>query len=155
MCADHFTVQEVPWQTHRVALYAVRRQVFVVEQGVPAEIEIDAWDPLSRHVLAVDANGTPIGCGRLLPDGHLGRMAVLSVARGRGVGLHILDTLIAIAQESGIQCLVISAQTHALGFYEKVGFVAYGPIYEEAGILHRAMSLNLPPRTVLGASSPL
>ncbi|MBC7881774.1 MAG: GNAT family N-acetyltransferase [Anaerolineae bacterium] len=155
MCANRFTVQEVPWQTQSAALYAVRRQVFIVEQGVPAQIEIDEWDPLSRHVLAIDVNGGPVGCGRLLPDGHIGRMAVLAEGRGKGVGQQILQTLITMAESGGITHILLSAQTHALGFYEKAGFVAEGPIYEEAGIPHRAMSLNLPRRTVLDGQSPL
>jgi len=155
MCANHFTVQEVPWQTHGEALYAVRRQVFIIEQGVPAEIEIDEWDPLSRHVLAIDVDGIPVGCGRLLPDGHIGRMAVLAAGRGKGVGQQILQTLITMAESGGMTHILLSAQTHALGFYEKAGFVAEGPIYEEAGIPHRAMSLNLLRRTVLDGQSPL
>jgi predicted GNAT family N-acyltransferase len=155
MYADPLTVQEVPWQTHRDALYAVRRQVFIVEQGVPEEIEIDEWDSLSRHVLAIDGNGAPVGCGRLLLDGHLGRMAVLQEARGKGVGQQILQTLIAMAEAQGILRIVLSAQTHALGFYEKAGFISEGPIYEEAGIPHRTMFLNLPSSTVLDRSSPL
>ncbi len=155
MCANRFTVQEVPWQTHNAALYAVRRQVFIVEQGVPEEIEIDEWDPLSRHVLAIDGDGIPVGCGRLLPDGHIGRMAVLAEGRGQGVGQQILQTLIAMAELGGMTHILLSAQTHALGFYEKAGFVAEGPIYEDAGIPHRAMSLNLPRRTVLDGQSPL
>jgi predicted GNAT family N-acyltransferase len=155
MCANRFTVQEVPWQTHSEALYGIRRQVFIVEQGVPAEIEIDEWDALSRHVLATNPDGIPVGCGRLLPDGHIGRMAVLAEGRGKGVGQQILQTLIAMAESGGITCILLSAQTHALGFYEKAGFVAEGPIYDDAGIPHRAMSLNLPSRTVLDSSSPL
>jgi predicted GNAT family N-acyltransferase len=155
MCADSLTVQEVPWQTHSDALYAVRRQVFIVEQGVPEEIEIDEWDPLSRHVLAVDGSGMAVGCGRLLPDGHIGRMAVLQEGRGKGVGQQILQTLIAMAKAQGMTRLVLSAQTHALGFYEKAGFIPEGPIYDEVGIPHRSMSLNLPSSTVLDPSSPL
>jgi predicted GNAT family N-acyltransferase len=155
MCADPLIVQEVPWQTHSDALYAVRRQVFIVEQGVPEAIEIDTWDVLSRHVLAVDGNGTPVGCGRLLPDGHIGRMAVLAEGRGKGVGQQILQTLIAIAKAEGIPRIVLSAQTHALGFYEKSGFIPEGSIYEEAGIPHRTMSLNLSSSTILDRSSPL
>jgi predicted GNAT family N-acyltransferase len=155
MCANPLTVQEVPWQTHSAALYAVRRQVFIVEQGVPEEIEIDEWDPLSRHVLAIDGSGNSVGCGRLLPDGHIGRMAVLEEGRGKGVGLRILQTLIAMAKAQDIPRIVLSAQTHALGFYEKAGFIPEGPIYEEVGIPHRLMFLNLPSSTVLEPSSPL
>jgi predicted GNAT family N-acyltransferase len=155
MPADPFTVQEVSWQTHSDALYAVRHQVFVVEQGVPAEIEIDEWDPLSRHVLAVDGSGMALGCGRLLPDGHIGRMAVVQDGRGKGVGLRILQTLIAMAKAQDISRIVLSAQTHALGFYKKAGFIPEGPIYEEVGIPHRLMFLNLPFSTVIDGESPL
>ncbi|MBW4699102.1 MAG: GNAT family N-acetyltransferase [Aphanocapsa lilacina HA4352-LM1] len=139
-----FTVAPVRWQDHQQALYYVRRVVFIEEQNVPPEIEIDEWDTLSVHALACDAEGRPIGCGRLLPDGHLGRMAVLAAWRGRGVGKALLECLLSLAQAAGMEAIDLSAQVHAQPFYEKFGFKAFGEIYDEAGIPHRAMRRVLP-----------
>ncbi|AGY60409.1 GNAT family N-acetyltransferase [Gloeobacter kilaueensis] len=134
-----FAVSSVSWQQCQQELYYVRRLVFIEEQAVPAEIEIDGWDELSIHVLARDLGGEPIGCGRLLPDGHIGRMAVLPAWRGQGVGRALLDCLLDLAQKAGIETVHLSAQVHAIPFYLKAGFVPYGDIYDEAGIPHRAM----------------
>ena len=85
-----FTVRVADWQRDLARLRAIRVAVFVVEQNVPEELEWDRIDPACVHVLAEDRTGTPIGCGRLLPDGHIGRMAVLSDWRGAGVGAGVL-----------------------------------------------------------------
>jgi len=138
-----FSIEEVSWHTCRDDLYHVRRVVFIEEQHVPPEIEIDEWDEPSRHVLARDRAGLPIGCGRLLPDGHIGRMAVLAAWRGRGVGRVLLRHLIALAHEAGMSEVVLSAQVHAIGFYEKEGFTVYGEVYDDAGIPHQAMRRQL------------
>jgi predicted GNAT family N-acyltransferase len=96
-------------------------------------------------VLALDTGGHPIGCGRLLPDGHVGRLAVLAPWRGRGVGAALLARLVALAGETGHTRVVLNAQTHALPFYARAGFTPYGPVFEEAGIPHQAMELRLAP----------
>lgn len=83
MAADAFTLRTVAWGDEAAKLRAVRIAVFVIEQNIPEELEWDAHDPVSVHVIAEDAAGTPVGCGRLLPDGHIGRLAVLSDWRGR------------------------------------------------------------------------
>lgn len=138
-----FDVRPVRWLDHRQDLYHVRRLVFIEEQNVPEEIEIDEWDELSTHVLARDLQGLPIGCGRLLPDGHIGRMAVLPNWRGRGVGAALLSCLLQLAAGSGMNEVVLSAQVHAVPFYGKFGFEGFGDPYEEAGIAHQAMRLSL------------
>ena len=117
----------------------VRFTVFVQEQGVPREIELDAHDPRCVHALALDDAGNAVGTGRLLPDGHIGRMAVLTQWRGRGVGGSILDALIAEARRRGFAEVALSAQVHALAFYRAHGFKPVGGIYDEAGIPHQAM----------------
>jgi tRNA(adenine34) deaminase len=127
----------------RALLSRIRFTVFVEEQKVPAEIEIDALDPDCEHALAFDPGGQAIGCGRLLPDGHIGRMAVLAAWRGRGVGARVLLHLIERATARGFSEVVLSAQTHAIGFYERMGFTAYGDIYLDAGIPHRDMALSI------------
>jgi predicted GNAT family N-acyltransferase len=121
----------------------VRRAVFIVEQGVPEELEWDADDPVATHALALTADGQPVGTGRLLPDGHIGRMAVSAAWRRRGVGQAILRWLIDCARARGDAAAHLHAQTHALGFYARAGFIAHGAVFMEAGIPHRAMSLSL------------
>lgn len=124
-------------------LHAVREAVFVQEQRVPAELERDAIDSGCAHVLALDQDGRPIGTGRLTPQRTIGRMAVLKDWRGRGVGDALLRELLLWAVESGWPEVSLHAQLGALGFYEKHGFAAYGPEYDEAGIRHRSMRLEL------------
>lgn len=131
------------WHDDRDLLQQVRRAVFIVEQSVPEAMEWDEFDAPSLHVLALDGVGNPVGTARLLPDGHVGRMAVLEHCRGRGIGLALLDFLIGAARARGDALLRLNAQTHALGFYARRGFVAHGPEFMDAGIPHRAMSLSL------------
>ena len=109
---------------------------------VPPEIEMDDMDAASVHALAF-VDGTAVGTGRLLPDGHIGRMAVLRGARARGVGGAILERLVEEARRRGFREAVLSAQTHALAFYRKHGFAAVGEVYEEAGIAHQEMRRTL------------
>ena len=117
----------------------IRFQVFVEEQRVPAEMELDEFDALSCHALAL-VDGRPVGTGRLLPDGHIGRMAVVVGWRGRGVGAALLQALIDEAGRRGMALLALSAQTHALGFYRRFGFMPEGEVYEEAGLPHQVMT---------------
>ncbi|MEM6732087.1 MAG: GNAT family N-acetyltransferase [Myxococcota bacterium] len=134
-----FSVDIVAWNDARPLLRAVRETVFVHEQRVPVAEEWDVFDEKSTHVLATDRNGSPIGTGRLLPDGHVGRMAVLAHWRGRGVGAALLERLLMEAKHHGHAKLLLNAQTHAVRFYERFGFEAVGDEFMEAGIPHRAM----------------
>jgi predicted GNAT family N-acyltransferase len=127
------------WSSMRARAEPVRYAVFVEEQKVPAEIELDDLDPLSLHALALDDEGRVLGTGRLLPDGHIGRMAVLRQARGSGVGSALLQALMQAARARGDREVLLSAQTHAMPFYERFGFVAEGGQYDDAGIAHRMM----------------
>lgn len=131
------------WERLRDDAYAVRHEVFVVEQAVPPEIELDDDDPLSVHAVAYGPDDIPIATGRLLPDGHIGRMAVCKRARGTGVGGQVLDALIAQGHGDGHRMLLLHAQTHARGFYEAHGFTAQGEEFIEAGIAHVAMTRTL------------
>lgn len=124
-------------------LRAVREPVFVREQRVPIELEWDELDPLSRHVLAVDAAGRPIATGRLTPEHKIGRMAVVADWRGRGVGAAVLQRLLAIAREQRLAAVELHAQESAIDFYARCGFQAYGEAFDEAGIRHRHMRLVL------------
>ena len=138
-----FSVRLADWHRDGDALRNVRRAVFVVEQNVPEVLEWDAADPLSLHALAHDGNARAIGCGRLLPDGHIGRMAVLSPCRGRGVGAALLGFLIDAARSSGHRRAILNAQVSAIPFYARYGFVVTGEEFEEAGIAHRVMEKSL------------
>ncbi|MBX3650775.1 MAG: GNAT family N-acetyltransferase [Burkholderiales bacterium] len=137
-----FTVRTASWSADRAVLQELRRAVFIVEQHVPEELEWDEADALSLHALAHDHHGLPVGTGRLLPDGRVGRMAVLRGQRGRGAGSAILEYLIGQARLQGLRSLQLHAQTHAIGFYAQQGFVVQGGEFMEAGIPHRLMRLS-------------
>jgi predicted GNAT family N-acyltransferase len=140
---DRFAVRLVDWSGAGDALRAVRRAVFIVEQSIPEEMEWDADDAVCRHALAEDAFGTPVGCGRLLTDGHIGRLAVLSTWRSRGVGSALLQQLMDLAGSLGHAQVVLNAQTQAMPFYARHGFTAVGDEFMEAGIPHHTMARNL------------
>jgi predicted GNAT family N-acyltransferase len=130
------------WKRARAEAQRIRFAVFVEEQGVPAELEMDEHDAASVHALAFYGDKA-IGTGRLLPDGHIGRMAVLREWRGRGAGREMLRKLLEAARARGEREVMLSAQVHALGFYVAEGFQPEGPVYEEAGIAHQAMRRRL------------
>ena len=134
-----FAVSAVAYASDSAALRAVREAVFVHEQGVPPELELDAQDPDCLHVLARDAEGRPIGTGRLTPARTLGRMAVLPEWRGRGVGAAMLAALTEIARGQRWNAIELHAQVDAIGFYLRHGYLPVGPRYMEAGIEHQSM----------------
>jgi predicted GNAT family N-acyltransferase len=127
------------WEEAQGEASRIRFAVFVEEQRVPLEMEMDEFDPQCLHALAYSAEGEAIGTGRLLPDGHIGRMAVVKAWRGRGVGGAMLQGLIGAARLRGDREVILSAQTHAIAFYRKHGFAEEGAEYDDAGIPHQAM----------------
>ena len=133
------------WAQAKERARAVREAVFVIEQNVPIELEWDEWDGRCEHALALDEKGTPVGTARLLPDGHLGRMAVLASCRGAGIGRALAQALLQRAVERGMPRIVLHAQIHAAGFYRKLGFSEFGEPFDEAGIPHIAMCCDLTP----------
>ena len=133
-----FKVKTATWPDDMATLKAIRFEVFVEEQKVPADEEIDSNDPLSIHAIAW-ADGKAAACGRLLPDGHIGRMAVRQPYRRLGVGGLVLQHLMERARQRGDREIVLSAQTHALDFYRKFGFVEEGVEYLDCNIPHRDM----------------
>lgn len=137
-----YSVRLASWRDDRAALQDLRRRVFIIEQHVPESLEWDEADAVCLHALALDAQSKPVGTGRLLPDGHIGRMAVLREWRGRGVGGAMLEFLIACAWRQGHAAVHLNAQRHALGFYSRRGFVAHGDEFMDAGIPHRRMMLS-------------
>jgi len=139
MTTQGFRVRLADWSRDEERLKAIRHQVFVIEQHVPQELEWDGIDAGCRHALAEDLSGNAIGCGRLLPDGHIGRMAVLAEWRGKGVGGALLQHLVEFARDAGHERVMLNAQVQAMPFYARRGFTPYGDEFEEAGIAHRAM----------------
>lgn len=126
--------------------YAIRHVVFVDEQQVPVGLERDELDETAEHLLA-DLDGRPVGTVRLAVEptgpyaglGHLGRLAVLPDARGQGVGTALVAALERLARERGLPQVVLTAQVDAVGLYERLGYVAEGPVFDDAGIPHRLM----------------
>lgn len=131
------------WDSLREDAQQLRIEVFVIEQNVPIELEWDADDEVSIHAVAYDDDGQPVATGRLLPDGHIGRMAVRKSQRGRGIGKQVLLALIAQARQDGHRELLLHAQTHALAFYEQQGFICEGEEFKEADMPHRLMKLQI------------
>ena len=140
MTAQH-EIRYGDWNSLRDHAQAIRLEVFVQEQNVPAELEMDDMDAACLHAVAYDAAGKPIATGRLLPDGHIGRMAVRLPARGTGIGGALLQGLMAQAKARGDKAVVLSAQTHAAPFYLRHGFAICGDEFFEAGIAHVEMRL--------------
>lgn len=138
-----FQVVAIEPGADRAGPRAVRETVFIQEQGVPADLEIDDQDARSRHVLARDSGGLPIGTARLTPEGRIGRMAVLREWRGHGVGSALLHALLRIAREDGLDRVCLHAQEGAIDFYRRHGFAPVGERFDEAGIVHQAMQLRL------------
>lgn len=128
------------------ACHALRRVVFIEEQGVSEADEVDGRDGEALHVLA-SLDGVPLGCARILVSGDtakIGRVCVLKEARGTGLGAAIIFTCLDVARrQPALTRAKLGSQTHALAFYEKLGFTAFGPIYDDAGIPHRDMERAL------------
>lgn len=131
------------WDSVREDAQKVRTEVFVIEQNVPVELEWDEGDEVSTHAVAYDEQGEPVATGRLLPDGHIGRMAVSQSLRKQGLGKQVLLALLERARVDGHRELVLHAQTHAVPFYERQGFIVEGEEFIEADMPHRLMRLNL------------
>ncbi len=140
--AFELSVRIADWEVDGAALRAIREAVFVREQQVPVELEWDGLDAECMHVLA-EAAGKPIGTGRLLRDGRIGRMAVLAEWRGRGVGRMLLEFLVESARQRGHAAVVLHAQVRAIPFYVRCGFRPVGEEFMDAGIAHRTMILHL------------
>lgn len=134
-----FSVIRTTWSEHEAALRAVREQVFIREQRVPEALEWDDLDAVSVHFIAEDESGRPIGCIRLLPNGQMSRLSVLSEYRNQGIGKALLAAAEEEARAQGRDEIFLHAQTHATSFYEAAGFSVTGGIFLEADIPHRQM----------------
>lgn len=138
-----YTITLGDWEQQKAAAQGVRYDVFIVEQEVPVEMEWDEMDACSLHALALGEMGIAIGTGRLLPDGHIGRMAVRKEARRAGIGSALLLALMEAAMQRGDRSLLLHAQRHAEPFYRRFGFVREGEEFMEAGIPHVVMRCTL------------
>jgi len=138
-----FYIKEVTWASHEAELRLIREQVFVVEQHVPEWVEWDAYDASAIHLLAYDERQQPIACARILETGRVGRMGVYKAWRGYGVGKALLDKAISLLKHQNHKQVILSAQTHAIKFYEKMGFVITSEPYIDVNIWHVDMQLNI------------
>lgn len=130
------------WAQDRLCIETVRRTVFIEEQGVPEHHEWDHADENSSHVLAMSEKRDVVGTGRLEPNGKIARVAVVAEYRGQGVGSAILNRLIRAAKDAGHDRVYLHAQTQALNFYKKMGFISDERAFLEAGIPHVLASLD-------------
>lgn len=136
-------IETTNWQAQGADLLKIRHAVFVDEQGVPPELEQDEWDADAVHLLATLSDGSQVATARLLSNGHIGRMAVLAPYRNQGIGTQLLERLIALARQQGLVQVFLNAQQQALPFYAGFGFHAVGEIFDDAGIPHRRMVMNI------------
>ncbi len=142
MTKNTLTIHEGGWEALRESAGDIRRIVLIEEQRVPLTEEWDGRDDDCRHFLAL-LNGAPVGTARLLPDAHIGRVAVLAEARDSGIGAALMLAAIETARRESYPAVELAAQTHALPFYERLGFTAFGDEFLDAGIPHRNMRLEL------------
>ena len=136
-------VEAGDWKTLQHPCERVRMMVFVAEQGVPRDEEIDELDNVSTHFVAWDERHMTLGCARITPEGRIGRLAVLRPFRKRGVGRALMEEVLAYAKAQGFQTVSLNAQTHAQKFYEALGFIAEGDVFDECGIDHIRMTKTL------------
>ncbi len=136
-------IEKARWDVDQQALIAIRTEVFVEEQKVPAELEIDGLDAECQHVKALSPDNRIIGTARLLPSHYVGRMCVHRDWRKQGVGGRMLQYFIDHARAQHYPALMLNAQVSALPFYQRYGFVADSDIFLEADIEHRHMTLQL------------
>lgn len=141
--SNPFTVHLISWHDGEPLLRAIREKVFMLEQNVPVELEWDGLDDVCHHALALSANGDAIGCGRITPDGHIGRMAVLPEWRRMYIGSAILELLVDYARSQNYGQVELNAQVQAIPLYKNFGFEVEGDEFMDANIPHRKMTLQL------------
>ena len=128
----------VIFKDEKPQIQSIRNTVFTIEQGVDSTIDFDGQDDDAIHVL-VKENGQAIGTGRMLADGHIGRVAILKESRGEGIGANVVLSLVAEAVKLNFEKVYLGAQLQAVDFYLKLGFTPYGEEYIEADIKHISM----------------
>lgn len=139
---DGVIIRAAIWPGDESAIAEIRRAVFIREQAVPEAMEWEDIDPICDWFVA-QLGDKLIAIARLTPEGRIGRMAVSREWRGNGIGAAVLDLALETACRRGLDEVELHAQTQAIGFYGRFGFRAFGPEFDEAGILHRQMKLSL------------
>ncbi len=139
----NYTLKKTNWNESKQALSFIRKTVFIKEQKVPEDLEWDEFDEQCMHILVTDNHHSPIACGRIKPDGHIGRMAVLKAYRKMGIGTAILKALLNSAAEQNITAVFLHAQITAISFYEKLGFEISSKTFLDANIPHKTMRKKL------------
>jgi len=132
------TIKAAHWSEHECDIRLVRHNVFVLEQSVPKDLDFDGVDPICCHTLAFSKNKA-VATGRMEPDGHIGRIAVIKECRGCGIGSAIVRFFMDIAKRRKLDYVYLNAQISAVSFYEKLGFYSTGNIFIDAGIEHIRM----------------
>jgi len=140
---DIYQFDTVKWLAAAADIMEIRKKVFVVEQRFDKEVLCDQFDHNCYHVLVRDRRGECVGCGRLIPDGRIGKIAVLINHRGNGIGSGILRKLIKIAQRKQIANLALNAETELTAFYDQQKFHADGPVYMKQGVPYQRMIKRL------------
>ena len=138
-----FSTQLADWSTDEQDLCRIRYEVFVNEQGVPPELEVDGEDETAIHVAAFIDDAQVVGTGRMLTCGKIGRMAVLRAYRQKGIGRALLDELVKEGRKHNLTRVYLGAQLPAIPFYKRAGFSVYGDVFLDAGIDHQMMELFL------------
>ncbi|MBK9160136.1 MAG: GNAT family N-acetyltransferase [Nitrosomonadales bacterium] len=141
--SNPFTVSLVSWHDGEPLLRSIREAVFIREQGVPEELEWDEHDETCRHALALSQQGEAVGCGRMLANGHIGRIAVMPQWRKRKVGTAIMEALLDHARTHEYKQVDVDAQTQALRFYRSFDFIEQGEVFMDADLPHIKMILRL------------
>lgn len=137
-----YQVKHGRWDQLQQDAKLIRTQVFICEQGITEADEWDDQDVISQHFVIYDQD-QPIATARLLQNHSVGRVAVVKAYRGQGLGQMIMLEIISYAQKQGLSVLTLSSQVHAISFYEKLGFTVQGNPYDECGISHIEMTMNL------------
>ncbi len=136
---DTLQVRLARWERDSAAIRAIRNAVFSVEQGIAETLDFDGRDHECVHVLAWIGDGESIGTARMLPDGHVGRIAVYKEWRGQGVGTRLTEYLTEVARDRGFAEIHLHSQIQAAEFYSRLGFEEHGDTFMEAGIEHVLM----------------
>ena len=134
-------VKSVSFANDEASIRFIRNSVFSGDQGIDPGLDFDGNDPEAIHVIAF-ADDNAVGTGRMLDDGHIGRVAVLAQYRGRGIGSEIVKCLMDEAARGGYPRVYLGSQKHACEFYTKLGFTAYGDVYIEVDIEHILMEIK-------------
>lgn len=141
-------IKTAAWPDDQDLIQSVRKQVFVLEQGIEASLEWDGRDAQCQHLLALTPAGVAVGTVRLQADGHIGRLAVISQYRNQGIGTALLQYLLRMTEKQGMTHLYLHAQVSAISFYTRFGFYNQGSQFMQAGLSHQPMVYSVRPKNI-------